>query len=120
LSVQELPSGSWEQFLADRDGAALLAVLASLPLCKPPRDVDYPEIHRICDLELGGRAYRLSRLVDLADGQERLLIEPTEFADFREGGVPYELQGAALRRWVTDETLSSAKGPVAWEEYLGG
>jgi hypothetical protein len=60
--------------------------------------VDYPELHRIGDVELGGKAYRILRLVDLKDYSERLFIELTQSPNFKESGVPYRLQGAALRR----------------------
>jgi hypothetical protein len=118
--VQELPSHLWEQFLADGDSSALLIALRRLPTRKPLQGRDYPECHRICDVQLGGQAYRISRLVDLDDHAERLFIEPTDFPDFTNGGVPFKLRGASLRRWVIEESESPAKGPVDWGEYLGG
>ena len=97
--VRELPRQAWEQFLSDADGTALVAALRSLPTRGPLRDVGYPEYHRLCDVELCGSAYRVSRLVDPDDGRERLFISPTDHPDYHARGVPYWLQGAALARW---------------------
>jgi hypothetical protein len=63
--VWELPADAWEQYFASGDGAVLLARLLGLPARQPPRDVSYPHYHRIWDVALAGRAYRLTRLVDL-------------------------------------------------------
>lgn len=86
-------------------------------MCEPIAKVDYPEIHRLCDVSLGGRAYRVSRPVDLHDNQERLFIKPTEVPDFDVDGVPYLLQGEPLRRWILEEIESPADGPTSWAEY---
>lgn len=116
--MQELSAMAWEQFLAVRDEAALRAVLRQLPDGEPPGNADYPMLHRICDVILQGQAYRVSRFVDLADGRERLFIATTQFADPKQGGVPYQLQGVKLRRWICKERESSAKASVAWDKYL--
>jgi hypothetical protein len=115
--VQELPVEAWERFLANGDSVALLVRLRSLPTRPSPRDVSHPEYHRLCDVELGGQACRVSRLLDLDDGQERRFIEPTATPHFDSPGVPYWLRGAALARWVRDEAQSPSKDEVDWELY---
>jgi hypothetical protein len=117
VCVQELPTEAWEQFLAHGDGPALLARLLTLPNRPAPQEVTYPEHHRLCDIELAGQAYRVSRLVDLDHGQERLFIELTDVPSFDSPGVPYWLQGAALARWIRDETAYPTKDEVDWESY---
>lgn len=116
--MQELPSQVWEHFLADGDASALLTSLSLVPSYDRPLDVDYPLIHRICDVELAGQGYRVTRVVNLSDCTETLFINPTNVPDYREPGVPYRLSGSALRRWIEDEIDDPEKGPVNWSEYL--
>ena len=116
--MQELPVDAWEQFLVERNEPELLAVLVQLPIVGPP-SMEFPAMHRICDVELLGQTYRVCRFVDLIDGRERLFLEPTAFADLEEEGVPYRLRGAALCRWITDESESPSKDAINWEDYLG-
>ena len=111
-----LPREAWERFLADADGAALLSAIRTQPQRRPP-DAEYPEFHRLCDVVLNGESYRVSRLVDLDDGQELLYIDLTDVPHFDVQGVPYWLQGKALRRWVRDETEYPADEEIDWEEY---
>jgi hypothetical protein len=118
--VRELPADAWERFLADGDGPALLARLRVLPTRLAPRDASYPEYHRLCDVDLGGQAYRVSRLIDLDDGRERLFIEPTDVPNFDEPGVPYWPRGPALARWVREEAAGPTDGEIDWEAYRSG
>lgn len=117
--VVVLPRQSWERFLADRDEAALLAVIRAQAWRPPPRDVEYPEWHRICDVQISGQPFRIHRLVDVEDGEERLFAEPVAKPNLNEPGVPYQLQGEALRHWVLEETRSPSKGPIDWNRYVG-
>lgn len=117
-TVVVLPRLAWEQFLQTRDEKALLAIIRSLPRRPPPKDVDYPEWHRICDLRLAGEPYRVTRLVDVEDGEVRLFIGLIDQADkSNEGCVPFWLQGAGLQQWILDETKKPTKGPIDWERY---
>jgi hypothetical protein len=111
---------AWERFLEDGDEAAFLEVVRAWPRRRPSADVEYPEIHRICDVELCGQAYRVMRTVDVVDGEERLFVEPTEAPNYDTPGVPYWLQGEGLRRWVVEEGECPAKGEIDWEQYRGG
>jgi hypothetical protein len=118
--MRELPASAWEQYLVDNDAVALLALLQSLPTRKPLREATYPIHHRLCDIELGGRGYRVTRLVDLDDGRERLFIEPTDVPHYGETGVPYWLQGSGLIRWIRDEEALPTDDEIDWESYRTG
>ena len=107
---------AYERFLRDNDEAALLAATEALPRHSLSNDVEYPEVHRICDIRLLGKTFRVCRLVDVDDGEVRVFIEPTSFAS-DEPGVPYWLQGERLLGWIRDETESPSKGPVNWDAY---
>jgi hypothetical protein len=118
--MSELPVEAWEKFLADGDGSALLARLRAIPTRQSPRDVSYPAYHRICDVDLGSQAFRVSRLVDLDDGMERLFIEPTDTPDLLEPGVPYWLRGQALSQWIREEETCPSDDKIDWESYRSG
>jgi hypothetical protein len=113
----EVSRSAWERFLSDRDGEALRAAVRANPPLRRPVQAEYPEFHCLLDIEVGGRAYRVCRLVDLDDGQERLFIDETDVPNFDAEGVPYWLQGEALRRWVRDEAEHPAKDDIDWESY---
>jgi hypothetical protein len=113
----ELPVTAWEQFLLTGDADALLATIQMIPDRPKLRGESYPELHRICDIDLGGNAYRLTRLFDPADQTQRLFITRTDVPDFHADGVPYWLQGVALARWVHEETESPSDSAPDWEEY---
>jgi hypothetical protein len=115
--VWELPADTWKRFLADGDGEALLAQIRVLPTRSLQSDVSYPEHHRLCDVELGGQAYRVSRLVDLNDGREQLFIKSISTPSYDQLGVPYWLHGSALARWVREESECPTKDEIDWESY---
>ena len=110
---------AFEVFLADGDTSALVEVIRS-NRCRPPKNASYPAHHRICDFHHQSTGYRVTRLV--ADESEQIFIEPTEFADPSQAGVPYDLQGPQLRRWIDDAAGKSAQemesGEVDWGHYL--
>ena len=107
---------AYQRFLRDNDEAALLAAIGALPRHLLSKDVEYPEVHRICDIRLLGKTFRVCRLVDVEDGEVRVFIEPTSFAS-DEPGVPYWLQGERLLEWIREETECTSKGPSDWDAY---
>ena len=115
----ELPREAWERYLADRDGGTLLVTVRTRPPIRGPVQAGYPQYHRLRDVPVGDQAYRVCRLVD-GEAGEFLFVEPTHVPDFTAQGVPYWLQGEALRRWVRDEVECPAKEEVDWEQYWSG
>lgn len=90
---------AWESFLENGDKEALLKAIESFsdPL---PDDFDYPYVHRICDIKICDRTYRVVRL---ADELESVYINECDTGS-EVGGVPYWLKGEKLRRWIRLET----------------
>lgn len=108
---------NYEAFLAgDIDASYLILMMRKCGNIYKNCGHDYPNRHRIKDVDLDGRPMTISRCllcdedVFLADAAE---VNPIE-------GVPYELSGAALRDWVRAEIESPAKGPQHWNHWLGG
>ncbi len=109
----------WEKFLDDGDKEALYDVVKGS--CQVlPVGIDYPYAHRICDIELARKAFRVVRL---ADENESLYIYPCETPSFGNDGVPYWLKGETLREWVrleTEDELSDdyePESPTDWERF---
>ena len=118
-TMKRLTARAWERFLADRDEATLLAEMDSAPPWVDPYKPAYPELHRLCDVNLGGQAFRILRFVELESGREHLLVEPTVVAGYDRPGVPYTLQGPALLNWVRDELAApSDDEETDWTKYV--
>jgi hypothetical protein len=90
----------WEIYLVAGNSHPLLVFLGQYPQAAARCAHAYPYEHRITDVVLGDRAYRVGRCVLC---NERLTFAPIalEVACPGETGVPYRLQGGALRNWVT-------------------
>jgi hypothetical protein len=112
----ELSPVEWERYIAERNGDVLLAAIGKARTLQLIKE-QHPEFHRICDVEIEGRGYRVCRLLDLQDRTERLFIGPTNCPNYRIDGVPYSIQGAALRHWALDEKMRPSKERVDWEKY---
>ena len=78
---------------------------------------EYPHFHRIADLISGDRAVRISRCAACGDKMFVKAISP-EIADPIMLGVPFELNGSNLQRWIVDEVADPSKGSVNWNAYL--
>lgn len=109
---------AFEAFLIDGDTAALVEIV-KYNRCRPPQDASYPQHHRICDFRHESTAYRVTRLV--VGEAEQIFIEPTQFADPSRAGVPYDVQGPQLRRWIEDELELLGQplesGDTDWDYY---
>lgn len=78
---------------------------------------DYPSFHRVGDFVDGDLAVRVSRCA--ACGEQFFLTQmDAQFAAPDEPGVPLELTGESLNRWIADELEDPAKGEIDWEQYL--
>ena len=101
---------AWEAYLIDSDQAKLLTVVEKFI----PADFDpdyelsdegfketmrtpYLASHRICDIKLCGRAFRVGRT---SDESEILSIQPCASPSFDEPGVPYSLTGEKLLNYI--------------------
>jgi hypothetical protein len=111
----------WEQYLSGGDGSALHAFIEAHPKSMTDCGHEYPYLHRVCDVRLGGRPFRVGRCITCG---EELSFTPVNECLARVGvaGVPYWLSGAKLAQWVEQEVNG---GPdwkparaVDWKRYL--
>ncbi len=105
----------WQACSASGDFSSLVAFVSEHPDCSPLCDHEYPILHRVADFVAEGRAFRVCRCVACG---ERLFVFPLTIRAATEIGVPYELTGVQLQRWIADETAEPSDGPVDWSRYL--
>ncbi len=107
----------WERYLSDLVAAPLLAFLGAHPRATLDCGHEYPHLHRVCDVALSGRMFRVNRCVTCG---EALFFRPipADVARPDEPGVPYRLSGAKLARWVDDVRRNDPKEETDWELYV--
>ena len=113
---------AYESYLSTRDDAALLSAIETHGGYPPPEGVDVPLVHRINDIQLDGKWFRIVRVVSLPTGNTDLLIYPADCGSDNPG-VPYSLTGEKLLRWVHDELNSEGDDwdtwpATDWSKYL--
>jgi len=99
-----------EQFLTSGTDDVLLRLIGDHPELSRRCAHKYPFAHRIQDLVVRGRTYRVLRCVTCA---ERLTLEPTDHtcADL---GVPLWLVGEHLAYWARRVVKYGEDGPTDW------
>ena len=75
---------------------------------------EYPDFHRVMDLVVGGRSFRVCRWISKG---EMLLLVPTKRADPSNAGVPLWLSRDRLRDWAEEEEENPSQDATDWEEY---
>ncbi len=108
MSTRDFLDEAFARFTDDRDEAALLASIEQHGGEAPPKELDTPIAHRICDVCLGGVGYRVVRVYDRGDDSTKLFIYPTKVPSYDRPGIPFERRGAALREWVEEELARQA------------
>ncbi len=77
---------------------------------------EYPSVHRVCDISLDGKAFRVTRCFTCGEALSFRPIPP-EIAGPNESGVPYWLSGDKLAQWVKDVSSDDPKDDTDWERY---
>jgi hypothetical protein len=114
-----LPNEIWEACLKNGSLQKIEHYLAENSAIQIPADLDYPFVHRICDFELNGQAYRLLR--EVVNNTENLFMLEWEYQNAGENiGVPYPLKGESLKRWMNDENDEDLDTDCTtpWGNYL--
>ncbi len=115
-NANEESTARLEDLIGREDEAGLSAFLAEHPSLTTECGHPYPYFHRVLDLSLGGKPFRLGRCVRCG---ERLTLTPIDpsVANLQVAGVPLEFKGEALRKWVEKEAKSPAKEAIDWDHY---
>ncbi len=113
--VTDLLAQAYERYLTDEDEASLKAAILQYGGIAPSPDLDCPIAHRIRDMIVCGDWYRVVRVYNTDDRTCRILIYPTDTPG-QQAGVPYELSGEMLHRWVMDELQEPTDGATDWKQ----
>lgn len=77
---------------------------------------EHPAVHRLFDFVVEEKGYRVCRCARCGD---QIFVEDCEVAYTRaQIGVPMELTGWRLLRWVEEEADRPAEREVDWRRYL--
>ncbi len=119
---------AWENFLQNSEQATLLKVVEEYI----PEDFDpnyelsdewfietmkkpYLATHRICDIELCGKPFRVTRTSDAA---EILTILPCKEPSFDQPGVSYSLSGVALQKYIHGKQQALEDEDAKWQAEI--
>ena len=74
-------------------------------------EYEYPDVHRIVDIQIGENKYRICR--QISKNEDLIFIEIDDLR--HEVGVPLWLEGEKLKEW--EESDSGLKEEIDWEKY---
>src|SRR5688572_13833338 len=114
MSQRELRA-LWEQYELTGDTEPLAAFVETQASSLAECEHEFPYKHRICDVQLRGRYFRVLRCVECDEQLAFVPIAPNLARDVP--GVPYWLQGEVLAAWLAEEAECPTKAPVDWERY---
>jgi hypothetical protein len=106
---------AWIDFSDKADEAVLLSFIESNPALKKLPALGYPQLHRIRDIVLCGRSFRVMRAV-LADSEQLFFSDITD-PNLEAAGVPDWLTGEKLKAWIQAEEVSPSKDRVNWDTF---
>ena len=112
MSLQDKLKLLLSDYFESGDEAGLLAILEEHPEVVSTEYGEYPDFHRITDVHLGSKIYRVCR--QISQDEKLTFIEIDELSD-QVPGVPLWLEGEKLKAWAEED--SDTDEPVDWESY---
>jgi hypothetical protein len=113
LSIQRRLKSALFQYHESCDGVELFEVLSTHPEIFSGKYGEYPDVHRLIDLRVGARGFRVCRQISQG---ELITLVPIEEV-FNTSGVPLWLTGEKLVLWAIDEKESPSDEPTDWSRY---
>jgi hypothetical protein len=113
MNLQEQFKHQAHEFANTGDGAGLSALIANHPELCTTQAGEYPNFHRILDIWVGGRFFRVCR--QISHGEALVAVPIDEPSDVP--GVPLWLTGEKLREWAVDEEENPSDEPTDWNKY---
>ena len=114
-TADEMIHSLWKTSSVDRDFVPLMAFLDGHSAYCQPCGHDYPTLHRLADFIHDGRAFRVCRCAACG---ERLSVTLLSIKSGSAPGVPYQLTGSELQRWIDDESEEESNEETDWSRYL--
>ena len=113
MNLQNELKSSLIAFLDSGDEASLRLLIDENPEVIESGCGDYPDFHRVVDINIGNKHYRVCRQIS---ADEKITLSSIEKA-LDETGVPIWLEGEKLRQWAKAEEDDPSDEPVDWENY---
>ncbi|WP_156331365.1 hypothetical protein [Pseudomonas kilonensis] len=113
MSIQYQLKSALFRYLEFGDSAELFKVLSIHPEIISEKYGEYPDVHQLIDLRVGGRGFRVCR--QISQGELITLVSIEEVFDTP--GVPLWLTGEKLVLWAIDEKESPSDEPTDWSRY---
>lgn len=113
MNLQFALKTSLIDFLTSGNESSLVTIIDEHPEILTSVYGDYPDFHRVVDVSIGGRHYRVCRQISKDENLTLSFIdEPSDIA-----GVPIWLEGEKLREWAKSEENDPSDQPIDWEKY---
>lgn len=113
LDIQGQLKSALFHYLKSGDDLELQQVIAANPEIISTEYGEYPDVHRLVDVRIGGRNFRVCRQISRGE-----LITLTHIEDlFDAPGVPLWLTGEKLVLWAADEEENPSDEPTDWDRY---
>ena len=113
MSLQSKLKGMLKDFFKSGDASNLELLVESHPELIAKNFGDYPDFHRVVDVQIGDKHYRICRQISAG---ESLTFSPIDKAR-DEPGVPIWLEGEKLKAWAHDEVENPSDDPTDWDVY---
>jgi hypothetical protein len=114
VSLQDKLKFSLKEYFASGDEVGLLTILGAHPELVSSEYGEYPDFHRIADIRLGAKCYRVCR--QISKDEQLTFMQIDELMDDM-AGVPIWLEGEKLKEWAEAEEDGEVEIPVDWENY---
>jgi hypothetical protein len=111
--MQNLLKSALADFLDSKNDATLKNIIDIHPEIVGPMSGDYPDMHRVMDLMVGNKCYRVCRII--SQNEKLILFEIDKIMD--NPGVPLWLCGEKLLEWALSEEENPSSDPVDWEYF---
>lgn len=103
----------WEHYLLDGASAPLLSFIEANSHHMVACGHAYPQLHRICDVSLERKAFRVTRCLTCGLSFRSISSDIAS----EHAGVPWWLKGEKLARWVNDVSEMDPEEDTDWEQY---
>lgn len=113
MNLQDEMKSALHTFLTSGNKVAIKSLIVEYPDLVTQDIGDYPDCHRITDVCIDNKHYRVCR--QISAGEKLTLSEIKE--SLNELGVPIWLEGEKLKKWAKEEEENPSDEPNDWEMY---
>lgn len=113
MNIQNEIKSALVVFLDSGDESLLQSIIAAHPEIVTSNYGEYPDTHRVVDVCIGNKKYRVCR--QISNGEKLTFSSIDEVMD--DSGVPLWLTGEKLMIWAKSEEENPSDEPTDWESF---